>query len=240
MISMKKILLPLFSIVVYSCSTSSNENKVDNDSITIQQEIDVLADSVAMADGIDDEFVNIWDDDDYLQQITEESDSQDAESVQLNSLRRQSIIEKGNWSIRKFIDDYGDYTDIRYLSGEGNGIFSNSATDNSRLTIRLIVEPNFCRFKLYEYDNMLVTPDPFGKDLYNVKISLENNTLIEEYIKPDQDGSFVIKNSELLFDRITSEYYEEIKISAKSDRNSYGGKISLRRFLEAFDLITKL
>lgn len=237
---MKKLLLPLFCIVAYSCTTSNNENRVDNDSIMIQQEIGVLADSVAMTDAIDEDIVNLLDDDDDLQQFTEELDSQDAESTQLDKLRKQSIIEKGNWSIRKFIDDYGDYTDIRYLSGEGNGIFSNSATDNSRLTIRLIVEPNFCRFKLYEYDNMLVTPDPFGKDLYDVKISLENNTLIEEYIKPDKDGSFVIKNSELLFDRITSEYYDEIKISAKSDRCSYGGKISLRKFLEAFELITKL
>ena len=68
---------------------------------------------------------------------------------------RQSVrskeIEKMQWEVKNFVDDFGDPTGNRYLSAESKGTFSNSATNDSPLFAQLLVTTGHSGLFLYEY-----------------------------------------------------------------------------------------
>ena len=63
--------------------------------------------------------------------------------------------EYGNWSLKYFVDEFGDKTDNKYIIiSDWDGSFSNSATQGSLLNVSMLIASsylNFPYFKLYEY-----------------------------------------------------------------------------------------
>ena len=63
--------------------------------------------------------------------------------------------EYGNWSLKYFVDEFGDKTDSKYIIiSDRDGSFSNSATQGSLLYVSMLIGSsylNFPYFKLYEY-----------------------------------------------------------------------------------------
>lgn len=68
-----------------------------------------------------------------------------------DSIRLANIDNLGIWGIGYYVDDFGDQTDEAYVSTDIMGTFSNSATTNSALGVRFLIDKNSIRIQLYEY-----------------------------------------------------------------------------------------
>lgn len=67
--------------------------------------------------------------------------------------------QTGKWELKYYSDDFGEKTDAKYLVLMGKGVFSNSATINSRLTVVLFVDGDSYSIRLFEYDSSPVKDD---------------------------------------------------------------------------------
>ena len=89
-----------------------------------------------------------------------------------------TAAEYGNWSLRYYVDEFGDDTDSKYIMVDTEGLFSNSATTNSRLYVQMLIsadEPLATYFKLYEYGSSPVTSyDSYG-DPYRCSMKNSEN-----------------------------------------------------------------
>lgn len=64
----------------------------------------------------------------------------------------------GIWGIKYYVDEFNKPTDKRYITNVKNfyGSFSNSATTNSSLSAKIIIDPNGIYIILWEYGNYQV------------------------------------------------------------------------------------
>ena len=81
----------------------------------------------------------------------------------------------GSWEVGAYEDEFGEKGAQKYLLLMGKGVFSNSATTNSRMTAILYVDNNSFSFKLIEYDSSIVKTD----DSYNFKIKDSDGDVYE-------------------------------------------------------------
>lgn len=68
-----------------------------------------------------------------------------------DSIRLANIDNLGVWTIGNYVDDFGEKTDEQYVATELFGTFSNSATTNSDLRVRFLIDKDDIRIQLYEY-----------------------------------------------------------------------------------------
>lgn len=57
----------------------------------------------------------------------------------------------GMWKIGNYVDDFGEPTKHGYVYTEVYGTFSNSATTDSKLRVKLLIDESSMRVQLYEY-----------------------------------------------------------------------------------------
>ena len=65
----------------------------------------------------------------------------------------------GSWELRAYENEFGEKSEDKYLLLKGIGVFSNSATTNSKMTAILYVDKDGYNFKLIEYDSYVVKSD---------------------------------------------------------------------------------
>ena len=65
----------------------------------------------------------------------------------------------GSWELRAYQDEFGENGSQKYLLLMGSGVFSNSATTNSRMTAILYMDKDNFSFKLIEYDSSVAKND---------------------------------------------------------------------------------
>lgn len=65
----------------------------------------------------------------------------------------------GSWELRAYQDEFGEKGAQKYLLLMGSGVFSNSATTNSRMTAILYMDKDDFSFKLIEYDSSVAKND---------------------------------------------------------------------------------
>lgn len=65
----------------------------------------------------------------------------------------------GSWELRAYEDEFGEKGNQKYLLLMGSGVFSNSATTNSKMTAILYVDKDSFSFKLIEYDSIIAKND---------------------------------------------------------------------------------
>jgi hypothetical protein len=73
------------------------------------------------------------------------------EKARIDSIKLVNINNLGNWSINHYVDDFGEATKEPYITTFVNGTFSNSATTNSELNVRFLIDKDDIRIQLYEY-----------------------------------------------------------------------------------------
>jgi len=73
------------------------------------------------------------------------------EKARLDSIKLANINNLGIWNIDHYVDDFGAATKEPYISTFVTGTFSNSATTNSELNVRLLIDKDDIRIQLYEY-----------------------------------------------------------------------------------------
>ncbi|WP_028904409.1 hypothetical protein [Prevotella sp. P6B4] len=81
----------------------------------------------------------------------------------------------GSWELRAYQDEFGEKGSQKYLLLMGSGVFSNSATTNSRMTAILYMDKDDFSFKLIEYDSSVVKTD----DSYRYRIKDSDGDVYE-------------------------------------------------------------
>ena len=102
----------------------------------------------------------------------------------------------GSWELRAYQDEFGEKGSQKYLLLMGSGVFSNSATTNSRMTAILYVDKDEFSFKLIEYDSSVAKNDHsytyrikdsdgdvYEMNLYNSESSGQMSTWGSEHFK---------------------------------------------------------
>ena len=75
----------------------------------------------------------------------------------------------GSWELNAYQDEFGEKSSNKYLLLYGSGVFSNSATTNSKMTAVLFATKDGFSFRLVEYDSSIVKSD--HTYLYRIKDS---------------------------------------------------------------------
>ncbi|MCB0509056.1 MAG: hypothetical protein KDD21_12235 [Bacteroidetes bacterium] len=68
-----------------------------------------------------------------------------------DSIKLANINNLGIWELGYYVDDFGEPTKEAYISTDLYGTFSNSATTNSNLKVRFLIDKKSIRIQLYEY-----------------------------------------------------------------------------------------
>jgi hypothetical protein len=80
-----------------------------------------------------------------------EEELEKIEKLRQDSIKLANINNLGDWQIGYYVDDFGERTDEYFVSMYLFGTFSNSATTNSELKVRFMIDKNSSRIQLYEY-----------------------------------------------------------------------------------------
>lgn len=130
----------------------------------------------------------------------------------------------GIWNVDKYVDDFGDSTKHGYVHAEVYGTFSNSATTDSKLRVKFLIDDNSMRIQLYEYggnhpikgegflnfkakssDGKLVAFKTYNNDSgNNIYDDTFNDT--NGYISLDELIDFIDENKMIKFVAETSKY----------------------------------
>lgn len=95
------------------------------------------------------------------------------------SERESETDEQDNmvWSVQYYIDKFDRPTEDAYIYAIFDGKFSNSATTNSPLQAKILIDKKAVSIALYEYNNQLVTNGYSKKDLtYQVDVLDDQGT----------------------------------------------------------------
>lgn len=131
----------------------------------------------------------------------------------------------GCWQIGTFTNEFGEKTLNKFLILQGNGVFSNSATTNSRLLAALYVNTNDAfSLVLVEYGSHIVKSD----DKYNVRIKNSKGEIFNMTLYGDRASGYLTPSP---FDSNYNNYDATIKHILNGDgevvfsitqENSYG------------------
>lgn len=78
------------------------------------------------------------------------------------------------WNLHNYVDEFRNPTDEEYISTVVYGTFSNSATTDSDLKVRVLVDKDSIAFRLYEYSRIEVKCS-YGRDNYTITMMDSDN-----------------------------------------------------------------
>lgn len=111
----------------------------------------------------------------------------------------QKVEDKSNWTLRYYVDNFGnEMKDKKFLQfTTHNGTFSNSATTNSKLSVRVTVDENNLYIYLAEYGNNVVKNASSSSILYTIEVLDGNGTThkLNGLLGSDSDRIFCWKNN---------------------------------------------
>ena len=113
-----------------------------------------------------------------------------------------AYADVGDWSKSFYVDEFGDETNDGFISQTVKGKFSNSATENSPLRVRMFINnanvmENTPWFRLYEYDGRNPIKGVYSQNGMRCRIKHQDNTITElpiiqnqgsDYFTPRTDG----------------------------------------------------
>lgn len=127
-----------------------------------------------------------------------------AEAEAKEKSRLAKLNDLGIWTVRYYVDSFGEKTDNAYVTNARHirGKFSNTATENSKLDIDFLVsEPSRLYIQLYEYASNNPVKS-YSKDVYTVLIQDKEGNRVE--------ASAVNTSDRLKFDYIWSSEITKI------------------------------
>jgi len=144
-------------------------------------------------------------------------------SIMMLIFSNSTIAAQSNddFTLKYYVDEFGDPTDNAFLFNMVEGVFSNSATTNSRLSVAILISKGEIGLGLFEYGDNLVKWSSYTN--YMVKMKLPNGEVVEDRIILDKEvNRFFLseafywkKDSLVIFDGISPAkfliYDKEIK-----------------------------
>ena len=143
-----------------------------------------------------------------------------------------AIVELGNpmgtglWDYYVMKDSFGDYTNRKYIVLTGHGVFSNSATTNSKMSCFLYVEDNMDIYmRLVEYNSSVVKDSEYGGD-FRIK---DKNGEIHSFIASNSSSGYLyVLPSDKLLNIIEQEGEISCYLSmGKYSRSTYSWRFKL-------------
>lgn len=92
----------------------------------------------------------------------------------------QSNLKISCWEVRQYIDEFGNPSHKKYITNSKHiqGTFSNSATENSKLNVDLLIDnPNSIAIQLYEYGGTNPVKSGIEKG-YRIKVKSGNDVFL--------------------------------------------------------------
>ncbi len=124
----------------------------------------------------------------------------------------------GSWELDYYIDEFMEKTATPYIRLRGIGVFSNSATTNSRMFAYLCVDKSSYSFKLIEYDDNVVKDDD---NLYNFIIKDSKGEIHKFYYLSNHNGTIKEFLNCYHYDDIIQILSKGGEITIKVTKNSY-------------------
>lgn len=133
----------------------------------------------------------------------------------------------GYWELGYYVDEFGEETSTGYIRLGGKGVFSNSATTNSRMTAILLVDRKNVTFRFIEYDSHLVKndgtcymkiKDSYG-DVHEVTFYNSNDGALTTY--SDETIKEILKKGGLITISATMGEYTKSTYLFKMDVSGY-------------------
>lgn len=103
----------------------------------------------------------------------------------------EPIINIGQWELKYYKDEFGEYSNNKYLVLVGTGVFSNSATTNSEMSAILFVDKTSVSMRLVEYSSLVVKDD----DKFNLKIKDNDGSVTRFEMYNSESGYMYFTNS---------------------------------------------
>lgn len=141
-----------------------------------------------------------------------------------------AISSAQGWEETPTKDEFGDLTGGSVLSQYCEGTFSNSATANSDLTVRISIQQEILMLDLYEYNQQPGAKLSREATLGKIKVKRADGT-VEEYqaFAPDQGGLWFPPGYQMKFlDLVMDGDGEEITVLIKEEDFSEYGTASYR------------
>lgn len=109
------------------------------------------------------------------------------EAEEKERIRKANYNNTGIWSVLTYVDDFGEPTSQRYIRTVISGTFCNSATQNSELAAKLLIDNyNDMSIMLYEYaSNNPVKA--YSEESYKILIKDENGKRLESWATNTSD-----------------------------------------------------
>lgn len=166
------------------------------------------------------------------------------DSIKAEQTRLDSINNLGIWKIEYYVDEFGDHTNRGYITTEINGTFSNSATTNSPLRVKLAIDTSVVLINLYEYAGnhpvkgegylQFTVKDSAGV-IYNIETYNDdygNNTVKDDSESEKTIRSILSKGGEIKFSGVANKYSSPSEYKFTITNADYLGK-ALNRMVES-------
>jgi len=155
----------------------------------------------------------------------------------------ETYSRQGNWQVKYFVDDFQEPTKEGYLQIISTGVFTNSATTNSELSMKVIVDQDKrVQIMLYEYGNIQVKSSSRDGSFYSLKILNSDSTYNGEGFFYSDRVTFSNENLELMLSTIKNGGKAKIYLreqSKYSSPSSYLAEFDFTNFEKAFKILNK-
>ena len=101
------------------------------------------------------------------------------------------LVNTGKWTLKYYKDEFGEYSNDKYLVLSGSGVFSNSATTNSEMSAILFVDKENISLRLIEYRSSVVKDD----DSFEMKVKDSNGEITKFSLYNTKSGYIYFSNS---------------------------------------------
>lgn len=101
------------------------------------------------------------------------------------------LVNTGKWTLKYYKDEFGEYSNDKYLVLSGSGVFSNSATTNSEMSAILFVDKENISLRLIEYRSSVVKDD----DSFDMKVKDSNGEITKFSLYNTKSGYIYFSNS---------------------------------------------
>ena len=182
-----------------------------------------------------------YDNSDFASPTISPIDEDTKETVPEN---KEELTDEGNkplWNMKEYVDEFEISTGEKYISsGTLTGQFSNTATTNSKLSVKILVDKDFIAIMLYEYGNQQVKNISSRNGVeYSITIRQEDDTRssISGEMPPGGDRIVIKQNEKYKLLKLLYEDSDLIVHIVNNDRTTttYLFDVSISNFTELYD-----
>ncbi|MCF7902735.1 MAG: hypothetical protein K9M19_04855 [Candidatus Marinimicrobia bacterium] len=149
--------------------------------------------------------------------------SKKLKTVENERIRLENLNKTGIWDLLYYVDEFGEPTSVPYLTNKENiiGSFSNSVTDNSRLSVHFLISSSSdIKIKLYKYFSKIPVKQIGSMEHFMMKIQDNAGERSSVQINLMQDRLWLFeKGSNIVHDALLRG--GEVKFLIKNSNTTY-------------------